>query len=63
MFKFYSKGDHRENESVLFLNGQKICSIYAMIYSDGEIAVQIEDGNGRLMKEWEDFAEDYERLN
>ena len=63
MFKYYSKGNHNENESVLFFNGQKIASLYAMITPEGEIIVQIEDGNDRLMKEWQDYAEDYERLN
>lgn len=63
MFKFVSKGDNHTNESVLFFNGQKVCTVYAGVYADGEIQVQIEDGSGRLMKEWEDFAEDYERLN
>lgn len=63
MFKFVSKGDNYLNESALFFNGQKICTLYVGIDPAGEIQVQIEDGSGRLMKEWEDFAEDYERLN
>jgi phosphoribosylpyrophosphate synthetase len=60
MFKFVSKGDSRLNESVLFYNGQKICTVYAGVYADGEIQVQIEDGNNRLMKEWEDYLEEHD---
>jgi hypothetical protein len=63
VFKFVSKGDHHDNESALFYNGQKLLTIYASVRYDGETMIQIEDGNGRLMKEWEDFMEDYERLN
>ena len=63
MFKFVSKGDDTTNESALFHNGQKIYTIYTGVYTDGEMFIQVEDGNGRLMHEWEDFAEDYERLN
>lgn len=63
MFKFISKGDNHDNESALFFNGQKLFNVYSTVYADGEIMIQIEDGSGRLMKEWEDFAEDYERLN
>jgi len=63
MFKFVSKGDNHDNESVLFFNGQKLCAMYCRVDTDGSVWIQIEDGSGRLMKEWEDFAEDYERLN
>ena len=63
MFKFVSKGDNHLNESALFFNGQKVYTMYVGVDSDGEIMIQVEDGNGRLMKEWGDFAEDYERLN
>lgn len=63
MFKFVSKGDNHLNESALFFNGQKVYTAYVSVDLDGEIMIQIEDGNGRLMKEWEDFAEDYERIN
>ena len=63
MFKFVSKGDDHLNESALFLNGQKVYTVYTSVDLSGEIMIQIEDGSGRLMKEWEDFAEDYEVLN
>lgn len=63
MFKFVSKGDDHLNESALFLNGQKVYAVYTSVDLSGEIMIQIEDGSGRLMKEWEDFAEDYEVLN
>lgn len=63
MFKFVSKGDNHLNESALFFNGQKVYTVYVGVDLDGEIMIQVEDGNGRLMKEWEDFAEDYERIN
>ena len=63
MFKFISKGDNHDNESALFYNGQKLCSLYSTVSADGEVRIQIEDGSGRLMKEWEDYLEDYERLN
>ena len=32
--------------------------VYAAVYTGGNIEVQIEDGNGHLMKEWEDFLEE-----
>ena len=57
MIKFYTKGDHRDFEGAVFLNGQKVATIYTGVYPDGTIQVQIEDGSGRLMKEWEDFEE------
>ena len=63
MFKYVSKGDSQENESTLFFNGQKVCTVYVFVNLFGEMMIQVEDGNGKLMKEWEDFAEDYERLN
>lgn len=63
MFKFVSKGDNYDNESALFFNGQKILEVFVSVRQDGEIDIQVEDGNGRLMREWVDFAEDYERLN
>lgn len=63
MFKFVSKGDNYDNESALFYNGQKLCVLYASVAANGAVEIQIEDGNGRLMTEWEDFAEDYETLN
>lgn len=57
MFKFYTKSTDNTSESALFLNGQKIATLYSGVYPDGEIVVQIEDGAGRLMKEWSDFVE------
>ena len=62
MFKFVAKGDNYTNESALFFNGQRVCTVYAGVNPDGSMEIQIEDGNGRLMTEWEDFAEDYEQL-
>jgi len=58
VFKFVSKGDAHDNESALFYNGQRILTVYATVYTDAEIMVQVEDGSGRLMKEWEDFLEE-----
>ena len=58
MFKYVSKGDKQDNESALFYNGQKICVLYSTVYADGTVMVQIEDGNNRLMTEWEDFLEE-----
>ena len=60
MFKFVSKGDSHENESALFYNGQKILSLYTMVYSDGEVVVQVEDGGNHLQAEWQDWIEDIE---
>ena len=57
MFKFYTKSLDHTSESALFLNGQKIATIYAGLYPDGEIVIQVEDGSGSLMKEWSDYAE------
>lgn len=58
MFKFVSKGDNHDNESALFYNGQRIMALYATVYPDGGVMVQVEDGNGRLMMEWEDYLEE-----
>ena len=58
MFKYVSKGDSHDNESALFYNGQKVCVLYSTIYADGTVAVQVEDGNNKLMCEWEDFLEE-----
>jgi hypothetical protein len=63
MFKFVSKTVHGDSESALFYNGQKLVTVYAGVGADGETEIQIEDGQGRLMKEWVDFLEDYEILN
>jgi hypothetical protein len=57
MFKFVSKGDTHDNESALFYNGQRILSIYATVYPDGEVMIQVEDGAQHLMTEWEDYLE------
>lgn len=57
MFKFYTKGDERLFEGAIFLNGQKIATLYAGTYPDGEIEIQVEDGNGHLMSEWTDYEE------
>jgi hypothetical protein len=58
VFKFVSKGDAHDNESALFYNGQCILKMYATVYTDGEVMVQVEDGSQRLICEWEDFLED-----
>jgi len=58
VFKYVSKGDSHDNESALFYNGQKVCVLYSTAYADGTVMVQIEDGSGRLMCEWEDFLEE-----
>jgi len=58
VFKFVSKGDAYDNESALFYNGQRILTTYATVNTGGEIMVQIEDGNNKLMTEWEDFLEE-----
>jgi hypothetical protein len=58
MFKFVSKGDAHDNVSAVFFNGQKIYTMYVRANSDGSVEVQVEDGSGRLMKEWEDFLEE-----
>jgi hypothetical protein len=58
VFKFVSKGDNHDNESALFYNGQRILTMYVTVYADGEIMVQVEDGNNKLMTEWEDFLEE-----
>lgn len=63
MYKFVSKGDNHDNESAMFYNGQRLYTVYSYVDADGEVRIQIEDGSGRLMKEWEDYLEDYERLN
>ena len=58
MFKFVSKGDAHDNESALFYNGQRILTTYVTVNTGGEIMIQIEDGNTKLMTEWEDFLEE-----
>lgn len=57
MYKFYTKSTETTSESALFLNGQKIATIYAGLYPDGEIVIQVEDGSNGLMIEWSDYAE------
>ena len=57
MFKFYTKSTDHTSESALFLNGQKIATLYAGTYPDGEIVIQVEDGSGKLIAEWSDYAE------
>jgi hypothetical protein len=57
VFKFYTKGDDRLFEGAIFLNGQKIATLYAGVYPDGEIVIQVEDGSGRLQTEWSDYEE------
>lgn len=57
MYKFYTKSTDNNSESALFLNGQKIATIYAGLYPDGEIVIQVEDGSNKLMVEWSDYAE------
>ncbi len=63
MFKFVSKGDSHDNESALFYNGQRLLSIYARVHTDGGVYVQVEDGNGIMCSDWEDYLEDYEDAN
>ena len=41
----------------MFLNGQRVVSVYANVYPDGEIVVIVEDGSGQQQAEWSDFEE------
>lgn len=63
MFKFVSKGDRMDNESAIFWNGQRIATVYATVSDIGRVDVQVEDGNNRLMREWEDYIEDFNPRN
>lgn len=63
MFKFVSKNEGDVNASSVFFNGQKLYTVYVGVKPEGEVQIQVEDGSNHLMKEWEDFLEDYERLN
>jgi len=57
MFKFYTRGDSTIFEGAVFLNGQKVATIFAGVYPDGSIQVQVDDGNNNLMTEWTDYEE------
>lgn len=57
MFKFYTKGDNDFLEGVIFLNGQKVATIHATLYADGEIFVDVFDGADHEQASWSDFEE------
>jgi hypothetical protein len=58
MFKFVSKGDKDSNESALFYNGQRLCTITCNVLVDDGVWITVEDGNDTVMKEWEDYLEE-----
>ena len=57
MFKFVTRGKGADFDAAVFHNGQKIIHIY-MSQHLNEVEVQVEDGNGHLISEWEDFLEE-----
>lgn len=57
MFKFATRGDNNDFDAAIFYNGQRLVSVYLGHNGEG-VEVQVEDGNGKLMSEWEDFLEE-----
>ncbi len=57
MFKFYTKGDDNNLEAAVFYNGQRIMTVYTWRYTDGEISVEIRDGEDVLQKQWVDYEQ------
>ena len=57
MFKFYTKGDDDFLEGVVFLNGQKVVTVQAKRYADGEVIVDVFDGSDNEQVSWSDFEE------
>jgi len=57
MFKFYTKGEDDFLEGVVFLNGQKVVTVQATRYADGEIFVDVFDGSDNEQVSWSDFEE------
>ena len=57
MFKFVTRGHGADFDAAVFYNGQKLVTVYLSKHLN-EVEVQIEDGGGHLMSEWEDFLEE-----
>ena len=57
MFKFVTRGKGADFDAAVFHNGQKLIHIY-MSQHLNEVEVQVEDGSGRFVCEWEDILEE-----
>jgi hypothetical protein len=57
VYKFVTKGTKSDFDAAVFYNGQKLIHIY-MGKHFNEVEIQIEDGSGKLMTEWEDILEE-----
>lgn len=57
MYKFYTKGDKDHIQAAIFYNGQRIATLFSIVYSTGEILVTVEDGNFIPQVEWTDYEE------
>jgi hypothetical protein len=57
VFKFVTRGHGADFDAAVFYNGQKLIHIYMSKHLN-EVEVQVEDGSGHLMSEWEDFLEE-----
>lgn len=55
-YKFVARGEGDDFDAAVFYNGQKMIHIF-MGKSGDEFEVQVEDGSGALMGEWNDFEE------
>lgn len=57
MFKFYTKGDDDNLEAAVFYNGQRVMTVYMWRYVNGEITVEVRDGEDVLQVQWVDYEE------
>jgi hypothetical protein len=57
VYKFVSRGTKSDFDAAVFYNGQKLIHIYMGKHFDS-IEVQVEDGSGKFVCEWEDILEE-----
>lgn len=58
MFKFYTKSKDENNlEAAVFHYGQRIMTVYVWRYVNGEITVEVRDGEDALQVQWVDYEE------
>ena len=57
MFKFYTKSKDENNlEAAVFYCGQRIMTMYVWRYVNGEITVEVRDGEDALQVQWVDHV-------
>lgn len=57
MFKFYTKGKDDNLEAAVFYYGQRVMTVYVWRYTNGEITVEVRDGEDALQVQWVDYEE------